>query len=153
MCNRPTVSASCLLSNLTSFQECLLLWLVDYTMSGITLTYNSKEVKMKEGQLSAKSIGRAFHLFPDSIVLISDEGFLEDQDNYGYFPLFDSVSCRNFTVQGESMDPTSQATASPSAAASFSRKRKLIHLNQKELQAHQNLQVSPLWSQHHGERI
>lgn len=80
---------------------------------------------MKEGQLSAKSIGRAFHLFPDSIVLISDEGFLEDHENYGYFPLFDSVSCRNFTVQGESMDPTSQATASPLAAASFSRKRKL----------------------------
>ncbi len=64
------------------------------------LSFQGKQVKMKDSQLSTKWIGKVFGLYPDSIILVGDDDTIEIPDEYGSF-----TGLKRFTdyeVQGDS---------------------------------------------------
>lgn len=68
-----------------------------------TLCYGERKLKLRSGQLTTATIGKVFHLFPDSIVLISTDGALETPDDTGTFFLDDI--CGEYIVEGDTTSP------------------------------------------------
>ncbi len=75
-----------------------------------TLEKDGKSVKLKPSQLSTGVLARIFGLFPDSILLVSDDGFVETPSDDGTFETIDDLPV--WSVTGESMKP-----AQPSSLA------------------------------------
>ena len=65
------------------------------------LCYGERKLKLRSGQLTTATIGKVFHLFPDSIVLISTDGALETPDDTGTFYLDDT----EYIVDGDTTSP------------------------------------------------
>ncbi|XP_064404016.1 uncharacterized protein LOC135349419 [Halichondria panicea] len=102
-----------------------------YNYSLYTIEKDGKTVKLKPSQLTTQVIGKVFGLFPDSIILISDDGFVETPDHEGKFLDVDDLS--KWVVNGDSLKadglPQDQQVASfsyqpPSQATSQATSRK-----------------------------
>ena len=72
-----------------------------YNYSLYTIEKDGKTVKLKPSQLTTQVIGKVFGLFPDSIILISDDGFVETPDHEGKFLDVDDLS--KWVVNGDSL--------------------------------------------------
>ena len=68
-----------------------------------TVEKDGKTVKLKSSQLAAQVLSKVFGLFPESILLLSDDGYVETADNDGRFHDVDDLPI--WTVSGESMRP------------------------------------------------
>ncbi len=73
-------------------------------------------LKLKPGQLNTSVLAKLFHLFPESIVLVSEDGCVETADDDGDFQEVDDLP--TWSVTGESTKPTSVAAAGSSAGVS-----------------------------------
>ena len=69
-------------------------------MSYYTLYTDTRKIKMKEEQLNLKCISQIFRFFPDSIILVADDGSVEFPDEQGNFSL---ASYLSYQVQGDSL--------------------------------------------------
>lgn len=73
-----------------------------------TLHRGDRKLKLKIEQLTTKSIGQVFRVFPDSIVLIADEdGSVETSDEHGHFSALRSYL--SYEVHGDSLVSGSSA--------------------------------------------
>lgn len=63
---------------------------------------DGKTMKLKSWQLTAQVLSKIFGLFPDSILLLSDDGYIETADSDGRF--YDVDDLPHWTVSGESMN-------------------------------------------------
>uniref|UniRef100_A0A1X7T8I2 Uncharacterized protein n=1 Tax=Amphimedon queenslandica TaxID=400682 RepID=A0A1X7T8I2_AMPQE len=80
------------------------------------LTHNGTFMKLKEEQLTKKWIGRIFQVFPDSVVLISEDGEVETPDpSTGRFKLH-RYADYNVIANSLSTCTMSQAVGSPSTS-------------------------------------
>ena len=67
---------------------------------------DGKSLKLKPRQLNIAVLSKLFHLFPESIVLVSDDGYVETPDEDGDFIGVDDLP--TWTVSGDSTKPTTQ---------------------------------------------
>ena len=49
-----------------------------------TLRFGDRKIKLRDGQLSAKTIGKVFNLFPDSVILLEKNGMVETPNSSGF---------------------------------------------------------------------
>ncbi len=77
---------------------------------------DGKSFKLKPEQLKTSVLAKLFHLFPESIVLVSEDGYVETADDDGDFKEVDDLP--TWSVTGESTKPTSVAAAGSSAGVS-----------------------------------
>lgn len=85
--------------------------------SSITLKYEGRVRKIRESELCTRLVGKVFSLFPDSIVLVNEDGLVENPSEDGRFDL--PVECTEYEVQGDGMghiQTTSSAAVSLSGA-------------------------------------
>ena len=55
--------------------------------SSITLKYEGRVRKIRESELCTRLVGKVFNLFPDSIVLVNEDGLVETPSEDGRFDL------------------------------------------------------------------
>ena len=67
---------------------------------------DGKSLKLKRRQLNIAVLSKLFHLFPESIVLVSDDGYVETPDEDGNFIGVDDLP--TWIVLGDSTKPTTQ---------------------------------------------
>ena len=79
-----------------------------------SISYKGKTVKLKETQLDAKFIGKLFNVYPDSVLLLSDDGTVEGPDENGRFRLEDYLE---YELQGEVMDSAKIVTTMASCSS------------------------------------
>ena len=72
-------------------------------MSEYKLFTVEKDVKFKASQLTTQVMSKVFGLFPESILLLSDDGFVETADTDGWFHDVDDLPL--WTVSGELINP------------------------------------------------
>ena len=80
-----------------------------------TVEKDGKTVKLKTSQLTTQVLSKVFGLFPESILLLSDDGYVETADNDGRFHDVDDLPV--WTVSGESMRPENSASGNSSITA------------------------------------
>ena len=68
-----------------------------------TVERDGKTVKLKSSQLTVQILSKIFGLFPESILLLSNDGYVETADPDGRFHDVDDLSHR--TVSGDSLKP------------------------------------------------
>ncbi len=73
---------------------------------------DGKTLKLKPGQLKISVLAKLFHLFPESIILISEDGCVETPDDNGDF--LEVNDFHTWSATGESTKPSNVATASNS---------------------------------------
>ena len=78
-----------------------------YNCKLFTVEKDGKSLKLKERQLTTSVLARVFCLFPETIILVSDDGYVEIPDEDGCFNSVDDLPV--WTVTGDSMNPTSAA--------------------------------------------
>ena len=76
-----------------------------YNCKLFTVEKDGKSLKLKERQLTTSVLARVFCLFPETIILVSDNGYVEIPDKDGCFNRVDDLPV--WTVTGDSMNPTS----------------------------------------------
>ena len=69
-----------------------------------TVERDGKTVKLKSSQLTVQILSKIFGLFPESILLLSNDGYVETADPDGRFHDVDDLS--HWTVSGDSLKPT-----------------------------------------------
>ena len=74
--------------------------------------------KLKPGQLNQRVLGKIFNLFPDSILLVSDDGSVETADDHGNFVDVDDFPI--WTCSGDSILSPGDAENSQSQSSSSS---------------------------------
>ena len=82
---------------------------MDYKL--YTVEHEGKTVKLKSSQLNVQILSKIFGLFPNSILLLSDDGYVETADSDGRFHDVDDLS--QWTVTGECMKPCQTVSAVP----------------------------------------
>ena len=75
-----------------------------------TVSKDSKSLKLKPQQLTTQVLSKLFGLFPDSIVLVSKDGYVEVPSNDGTFTDVDDIP--TWTVSGDEIVPTSTGSTS-----------------------------------------
>ena len=65
---------------------------------------DGKSLKLKPRQLNIAVLSKLFNLFPESIVLVSDDGYVGTPDEDGDFIGVDDLP--TWTVSGDSTKPT-----------------------------------------------
>ena len=89
-------------------------------MSGsITLKYEGKVRKIRESELDTRLIGKVFNLYPDSIVLVNEDGLVETESREdGRF--IDLSEFIEYDVEGDNLDhiPTPNLAAASSVSLS-----------------------------------
>lgn len=96
-------------------------------MSGLSafyLTNQGRKMKLKKDQLSTKWIGKIFSLFPDSILLISEDGDVETPDDSGFFTSL--IEYFNYEVQGQSILTSPSSTDVTTSALPYQKPTKGI---------------------------
>lgn len=68
-----------------------------------TIEKDGRTVKLKSSQLTTQVLSKLFGLFPDSILLLSEDGYVETADPDGRFDDVDDLPV--WSVGGESMKP------------------------------------------------
>ena len=76
-----------------------------------------RTVKLKAPQLTTQVLSKIFGLFPESILLLSEDGYVETQTD-GRFTGVDDLPV--WTVSGDSMKPASLSQAGTSSSSSSS---------------------------------
>ena len=74
---------------------------------------DGKSLKLKPRQLNVAVLSKLFYLFPESIVPVSDDGYVETLDEDGDFVGVDDLP--TWTVSGDSTKPTPQPVTTPYA--------------------------------------
>ena len=69
-----------------------------------------KRVKLKKEQLTTNVLAKIFDIFPDTIILISDDGYVATANSKGFFEDLDDIPI--WTCQGTSCNPLAEATSS-----------------------------------------
>ena len=69
-----------------------------------------KRVKLKKEQLTTNVLAKIFDIFPDTIILISDDGYVATANSKGVFEDLDDIPI--WTCQGTSCNPLAEATSS-----------------------------------------
>ena len=82
-----------------------------------TVERDGKTVKLKSSQLTVQILSKIFGLFPDSILLLSDDGYVETADSDGRFHDVDDLP--HWTVSGDPLKPpaSSSLDCSPGPSA------------------------------------
>ena len=62
-----------------------------YTGVLYAVEHGQKMVKLKREQLTTNVLGRIFDIFPETIILISDDGFVATANSKGLFEDLDDV--------------------------------------------------------------
>ena len=116
-----------------------------YNCKLFTVEKDGKSLKLKERQLTTSVLARVFCLFPETIILVSDDGYVEILDEDGCFNSVDDLPV--WTVTGDSMNPTSAAPPTammtpfayqpPRAAGRKTRARKWAPIYRTSLFQHQ----------------
>ena len=88
----------------------------DYKL--FTVEKDGKTVKLKAFQLTTQVLSKVFGLFPESILLLSDDGYVETADTDGRFHDVDDLPV--WTVSGEVMNPPVSSIPGPSGIAPYS---------------------------------
>ena len=70
-----------------------------------TLRNDKLSVKLRESQMTASTIGKIFNVFPQSIVLVSDDGNVATPDGSGVFSFLDLSYETSWTVNGDPSKP------------------------------------------------
>ena len=73
-----------------------------------------KRVKLKKEQLTTNVLAKIFDIFPDTIILISDDGYVATANSKGVFEDLDDIPI--WTCQGTSCNPLPEATSSSSSS-------------------------------------
>ena len=73
--------------------------------------------RLKQRQMNQWVLGQLFHLFPDSILLMSDDGLVETVDCHGNFPDIDDLPV--WTCSGDSVVSATNAENSQSSNSSY----------------------------------
>ena len=68
-----------------------------------TVERDGKTLKLKSSQLTVQILSKIFGLFPESILLLSNDGYVETADPDGRFHDVDDLS--HWTVSGDSLKP------------------------------------------------
>ena len=68
-----------------------------------TVERDGKTVKLKSSQLTVQILSKIFGLFPESILLLSDDGYVETANSDGRFQDVDDLP--QWTVSGDSLKP------------------------------------------------
>ena len=79
---------------------------------------DGQTVKLKAPQLTTQVLSKIFRLFPESILLLSEDGYVETPDTDGRFTGIDDLPV--WTVSGDSMKPASLSQAGTSFSSSSS---------------------------------
>ncbi len=69
-----------------------------------TVERNGKSLKLKPRQLTTQILSKLYNAFPETIVLVPDDGYIETPDDYGKFVDVDDFAI--WTVAGDSVRPT-----------------------------------------------
>ena len=77
----------------------------DYTL--YTIEKDGKTVKLKSSQLKTAVLYKVYGLFPDSIILLSEDGYVETADADGRFHDVDDLPV--WKVSGDSLQAASSA--------------------------------------------
>jgi len=83
-----------------------------------TVERDGKSLKLKEKQLTTVVLLRVFNLFPETILLVSEDGYVELPDEEGYFVAVDDLP--TWTVTGDSMAPAPAAPPSTNMTTPYS---------------------------------
>ena len=75
-----------------------------------TVEWDGKSVKLKSSQLTVQILSKIFGLFPESIILLSDDGYVETSDLERRFHDVDDLP--HWTVSGDSLKPPASPAAS-----------------------------------------
>ena len=81
----------------------------EMSVASYYLSYQGKQIKMKDSQVSTKWIGKVFNLFPDSIVLVGDDDTIATPDDMGFFS--DLNRYTDYDVLGESTTSVEQCSS------------------------------------------
>lgn len=105
---------------------------VDYKL--YTVERDGKTVKLKSSQLTVQILSKIFGLFPDSILLLSDDGYVETAISDGQFHDVDDMS--HWTVIGDSLKPPAfnpfDSAPGPSGLNPFSSQSALSYKSGRE---------------------
>ena len=63
-------------------------------------------VKLRRSQMSSDTIAKVFNVFPNSIVLVGEDGTVATPDNEGDFCLYEMDATVSWTVNGDPSKPT-----------------------------------------------
>ena len=83
-----------------------------------TVEHGTIRRKLKPGQMSQRVLGKIFNLFPDSILLVSDDGLVETADDHGNFSDIDDLpvwTCSGDNVPSPGNTENSQSQSSSSS--------------------------------------
>ena len=64
----------------------------------IKVRYEQRELQFRPDDITVKSLSRIFHLIPETIILISEEGTVCIPDDHGKFEVDDLL---NYKVEGD----------------------------------------------------
>lgn len=76
-----------------------------------TIEKDGKTVKLKSSQLKTAVLSKVFGLFPDSIILLSEDGYVETADADGRF--YDVDNLPVWTMSGDSLQPLAGTSTGP----------------------------------------
>ena len=88
----------------------------DYKL--FTVEKDGKTVKLKASQLTTQVMSNVFGLFPESILLLSNDGYAETADTDGRFHDVDDLPM--WTVSGELINPPVSSVPGPPGIAPYS---------------------------------
>ncbi len=86
------------------------------------VSFQGKQVKLKDSQLCTRIIGKVFGVYPDSVILVGDDGTVEVPDEQGNFT--DLSSFTDYEVQGESAQSAQSSGSSQHAFVPISKRGK-----------------------------
>ena len=81
-----------------------------------SLRNDKLSVKLRESQMSASTIGKIFNVFPQSIVLIGDDGSVATPDASGEFSCLDLSYETSWTVNGDPSKPDDGSKSRPGSS-------------------------------------
>ena len=81
-----------------------------------SLRNDKLSVKLRESQMSASTIGKIFNVFPQSIVLIGDDGSVATPDASGEFSCLDLSYETSWTVNGDPSKPDDGSKCRPGSS-------------------------------------
>ena len=84
-----------------------------------SLRNDKLSVKLRESQMTASTIGKIFNVFPQSIVLIGDDGSVATPDGSGEFSFLDLTYETSWTINGDpsKLDESSKSRPTSSVYA------------------------------------
>ena len=84
-----------------------------------SLRNDNLSVMLRESQMSASTIGKIFNVFPQSIVLIGDDGNVATPDASREFSCLDLSYETSWTVNGDASKADNSSKSSPASSGAY----------------------------------